>query len=67
MLPNDEPAGTVVSSDPAAGTQVEPGSTITINVSLGSGGQPGSLGEGGEGDQGDDSGSGGAQPPPPTP
>ena len=65
---SDEPAGTVVSSDPAEGTQVEPGSTITISVSLGpSGGDPGSLGEGGgEGDEGDDSG-GGAQPPPPTP
>ena len=62
---SDEPAGTVVSSDPAEGTQVDPGSTITINVSVGStGGDPGSLGEGGgEGDDG--SGSGGAQPPPP--
>ena len=62
---SDEPAGTVVSSDPAEGTQVDPGSTITISVSLGSsGGDPGSLGEGGgEGDDG--SGSGGAQPPPP--
>ena len=39
---------------PAEGTQVDPGSTITISVSLGSsGGDPGSLGEGGgEGDQG---------------
>ncbi len=62
---SDEPAGTVVSSDPAEGTEVDPGSTITISVSLGSsGGDPGSLGEGGgEGDDG--SGSGGAQPPPP--
>jgi serine/threonine-protein kinase len=52
---SDEPAGTVVSSDPAAGTQVEPGSTITINVSLGSsGGQGdgGGLGEGGGSDSG---------------
>jgi eukaryotic-like serine/threonine-protein kinase len=66
---SDEPPGTVVSSDPAEGTQVEPGSTITISVSIGSsGGDPGSLGEGGgEGDQGGDSGSGGAQPPPPSP
>ena len=65
---SDEPAGTVVSSDPAEGTQVDPGSTITISVSVGSsGGDPGSLGEGGgEGDgDGDGSGSGGAQPPPP--
>ncbi len=45
---SDEPAGTVVSSDPAEGTEVDPGSTITISVSLGSsGGDPGSLGEGG--------------------
>jgi beta-lactam-binding protein with PASTA domain len=65
---SDEPAGEVVGSDPPEGTEVDPGSTITIFVSLGpSGGDPGSLGEGGgEGD--DDSGSGGeAQPPPPTP
>ena len=62
---SDEPAGTVVSSDPAEGTQVDPGSTITISVSLGSsGGDPGSLGEGG-GEGAGGSGSGGAQPPPP--
>ena len=60
-----DPAGTVVSSDPPEGTQVDPGSTITISVSLGSsGGDPGSLGEGG-GEGGNGSGSGGAQPPPP--
>jgi serine/threonine-protein kinase len=67
---SDEPAGTVVSSDPPEGTEVEPGSTITISVSIGSSGSadPGSLGEGGGsgGDQGS-GGGGGAQPPPPTP
>jgi serine/threonine-protein kinase len=65
---SDEPAGNVVGSDPAEGTQVEPGSTITIFVSLGpSGGDPGSLGEGGGNGGGDSGGGGGAQPPPPTP
>jgi serine/threonine-protein kinase len=65
---SDEPAGNVVGSDPAEGTQVEPGSTITIFVSLGpSGGDPGSLGEGGRNGGGDSGGGGGAQPPPPTP
>ena len=64
---SDEPAGTVVSSDPAEGTQVEPGSTITISVSLGSSGG-GDGGEGGGGGSGAGPGSGGgAQPPPPTP
>jgi beta-lactam-binding protein with PASTA domain len=70
---SDEPAGTVVSSDPAEGTQVEPGSTITISVSLGSSGgegdegdEGGSLGGGGGSDPGSGSG-GGAQPPPPSP
>ena len=33
---SSEPAGTVVSSDPSAGTSVAPGSTITITVSSGS-------------------------------
>jgi eukaryotic-like serine/threonine-protein kinase len=66
---SDAPAGTVVDVDPPEGTEVEPGSTITISVSLGpSGGDPGSLGEGGGDGAGDGSGAGGgAQPPPPTP
>ncbi len=64
---SDQPAGVVVAVDPPEGTEVEPGSTITISVSLGSsGGDPGSLGEGGGEGDGDDGG-GGAQPPPPTP
>jgi serine/threonine-protein kinase len=64
---SDEPAATVVGSDPPEGTEVDPGSTITILVSLGpSGGDPGSLGEGG-GQGGDSGGGGGAQPPPPSP
>jgi len=32
---SDEPAGTVVGSDPEAGTEVKPGTTITLEVSLG--------------------------------
>ncbi|HEV7706721.1 MAG TPA: PASTA domain-containing protein [Asanoa sp.] len=32
---SDEPAGTVVGSDPDAGTEVQPGTTITLEVSLG--------------------------------
>jgi serine/threonine-protein kinase len=64
---SSEPAGTVVASDPAEGTSVDPGTTITISVSTGSSGGEGDggLGEGAGGSGG--SGSGGAQPPPPTP
>ncbi|MEV4621663.1 PASTA domain-containing protein [Asanoa sp. NPDC049573] len=32
---SDEPAGTVVGSDPPAGAQVKPGTTVTLQVSLG--------------------------------
>ncbi|GIF47050.1 PASTA domain-containing protein [Asanoa ferruginea] len=32
---SDEPAGTVVGSDPDAGTEVPPGTTVTLEVSLG--------------------------------
>ena len=65
---SSEPAGTVVSSDPPAGTSVSPGSTITISVSSGS-----ASGRGGGDGQGEGGGAAtpgggttsGAQPPPP--
>ncbi len=65
QVASSEPAGTVIDSDPAEGTEVDPGSTITIFVSTGSSsgeGDDGSLGEGGGSGQ-----PGGAQPPPPSP
>jgi eukaryotic-like serine/threonine-protein kinase len=67
---SSEPAGVVVAADPPEGTEVQPGSTITISVSLGSTGDSGGSGGGsgglGGGEETDGSG-GGAQPPPPTP
>ncbi|MDG4822223.1 PASTA domain-containing protein [Asanoa sp. WMMD1127] len=35
FVDSDEPSGTVVDSDPAAGTEVAPGSTVTLDVSNG--------------------------------
>jgi beta-lactam-binding protein with PASTA domain len=61
---SDEPAVVVIAADPPEGTEVEPGTTITISVSLGPSGDGGA----GLGDDDDESGgAGGAQPPPPTP
>jgi eukaryotic-like serine/threonine-protein kinase len=36
-VPSDEPAGTVISQNPAAGTVVKEGDTVRLNVSLGPG------------------------------
>jgi eukaryotic-like serine/threonine-protein kinase len=57
---SDEPVGEVIDQNPAAGTQVAPGTTVTITVSngpaadTGGGGVPAPPPSGEEGDQGQD-------------
>ncbi|RMI14452.1 Stk1 family PASTA domain-containing Ser/Thr kinase [Cellulomonas triticagri] len=50
--PSNQPAGTVLSTDPRAGTQVQPGSTVTLVLSRG----PATGGGNGGGSEGDTSG-----------
>jgi len=58
--PSNEPENTVLSTDPAPGTEVEPGTAVRLTVSSGPPDQPDGGSGGGSGGSGGGSGSGGS-------